>query len=109
MIRRVDLRGKCENLDKGLLQRLVPRASLSIESVMPSVLEIIAKVREGDERSILALGATFDGIAPERVRVPGDVIDRSLRELDLKVKDALLLSIERIKKVHRSPVRGDES
>ena len=109
MIRRVDLRGKCENLDKGSLQRLVPRASLSIESVMPSVLEIIAKVREGDERSILALGATFDGIAPERVRVPGDVIDRSLRELDLKVKDALLLSIERIKKVHRSQVRGDES
>lgn len=109
MIRRVDLRGKCENLDKGSLQRLVPRASLSIESVMPSVLEIIAKVREGDERSILALGATFDGIAPERVRVPGDVIDRSLSDLDPEVRQALLISIERIKKVHLSQTRRDES
>lgn len=109
MIRRVDLRGKCESLDKSSLQRLIPRAPLSIESVMPGVLEIIEKVRDGNESSILTLGATFDGIAPKRLRVPREVIDRSLSDLDPKVKQALLLSIERIKKVHLSQTRRDES
>lgn len=109
MIRRVDLRGRCESLDKSSLQRLIPRAPLSIESVMPGVLEIIEKVRDGNESSILTLGATFDGIAPKRLRVPREVIDRSLSDLDPKVKQALLLSIERIKKVHLSQTRRDES
>ncbi len=109
MIRRVDLRGKCENLDKGGLQSLIPRAPLSIESVMPRVVEIIAKVRDGDEASVLDLGASFDGVAPQQIRVPADVIDRSLRELHPKVKEALLISIERIKKVHLAQTRREES
>ena len=109
MIRRLDLRGKCENLDKSSLHRLVPRSPLSIESVMPSVLEIIEKVRQGDEASVLALGESFDGISPSKVRVPEEVIDRSLRELDPNVKDALLRSIERIKKVHLAQRREDKS
>jgi histidinol dehydrogenase len=109
VIRRVDLRGKCENLDKGELQSLIPRAPQSIDSVMPRVVEIIAKVRDGDEASVLDLGASFDGVAPQQIRVPADVIDRSLRELDPKVKEALLISIERIKKVHLAQTRREES
>ncbi len=109
MIRRLDLRGKCENLDKSSLQLLVPRAALSIDAVMPDVLEIIDKVIKGDEGSILAIGASFDGIAPKEVRVPEEVIDRSLLELDPNVKEALLRSIDRIKKVHLSQRREDET
>ena len=108
MIRRIDLRGRSESLSRSLISGLVPRASLSIDSVMPAVQEIIEKVKRGDERSILELGASFDGIAPPRLRVPDDVIERALRSLDPKVRDALNLSIERITKVHRAQVRKEE-
>ena len=108
MIRRIDLRGRSESLSRSLISGLVPRASLSIDSVMPAVQEIIEKVKRGDERSILELGASFDGIAPPKLRVPDDVIERALRSLDPKVRDALNLSIERIAKVHRAQVRKEE-
>ena len=108
MIRRIDLRGRGENLSRSFVSGLIPRASLSIESVMPAVQEIIEKVRSGEESSILELGASFDGIAPAKLRVPADVIDGALRSLDPKVREALTLSIERITTVHRAQVRKEE-
>lgn len=107
MIRRVDLRGRV--LDKETILQEIPRASISVDSVMPRVLEIIDQVQHGDEASILDLGREFDGIAPTALRVPREVVDRALRELDSKVKEALLRSIERIKKVHQAQTRSEKS
>ena len=107
MIRRVDLRGRF--LDKATILEEIPRASISIDSVMSQVVEIIDQVKRGDESSILDLGRGFDGIAPTRLRVPQVVINRALNEIDPKVKEALLRSIERIKKVHQAQTRSEKS
>ena len=107
MIRRLDLRGRSTSLDKSTVRTLIPRAALSIDSVMPQVQNIIEKVRSGDESTVLELGRDFDGIAPAGIRVPEEIIRRALEAIDPKVKEALERSIERIRKVHRDQVRSD--
>jgi histidinol dehydrogenase len=109
MIRRVDLRGRSAELTRNFVRNEIPRASLSIDSVMPKVKEIIEKVAFGDESSILELGRTFDSIAPKGIRVPKEVIDTALRTLDSQVRDALLRSIDRIKRVHEAQRREEVS
>ena len=109
MIRRLDLRtpGLISGLDKRALQELIPRAPLSIDSVMPDVLSIINEVKSGDQSSILKLVQKFDGAAPSGIRVPSEVIEDALATLDSSIKKALERSIARIKKVHEAQVRSD--
>lgn len=107
MIRRVDFRGRRADLSRRLIRNEIPRGALSIESVISDVQAIIEKVAGGTEQSILELGKRFDGVAPARARVPQEVIDRSLASLDLAVKDALLISIERIRRVHQAQERDE--
>jgi histidinol dehydrogenase len=107
VIRRVDFRGRRADLSRRLIRNEIPRGALSIESVISDVQAIIEKVAGGTEQSILELGKKFDGVAPARARVPQEVIDRSLASLDLAVKDALLISIERIRRVHQAQQRDE--
>lgn len=107
MIRRLDLRGRSSSLDKSTVRRLIPRAALSIDAVMPEVQAIIEKVKNGDEASVLELGRGFDGVAPSGIRVPEGVIRGALEDLDPGIKEALERSIERIRKVHHDQVRDE--
>ncbi|MGA1609524.1 MAG: histidinol dehydrogenase [Candidatus Nanopelagicaceae bacterium] len=109
MIRRVDLRGMSSQLSRQLIRREIPRAMVSIDSVMDDVKSIIMEVANGDEKAILELGRRFDSIAPKSIRVPEEVITKALRDLDPKVKAALSLSIERIRKVHEVQRRSDST
>ena len=108
MIRHLDLRGRSSSLDKSMVRMLIPRAALSIDTVMPQVQTIIEKVKNGDEVSVLELGRGYDGAAPPSIRVPGEVMRSALEDLDPGIKEALERSIERIKRVHQDQVR-DES
>jgi histidinol dehydrogenase len=55
------------------------------------------------------LGEKFDGVRPDALRVSSSQISESLNSLDPKVRDALLLSIARIKKVHQEQLRSDKT
>ena len=107
MIRSVDLRGK--SLDKAGYQALLPRAALDVASAMVAIEPILKRVREGKESDLVALGQEFDGVTAPSIRVPEQVIESALSQLDPKIRTALAVSIERIRTVHNDQVRGDKT
>ena len=104
MIRSLDLRGK--TLTKAGYQKAIPRAVLDIAAAMVAIEPILQKVKSGTEADLLQLAQEFDGVLPVSIRVPQAALDKALDELDPKVRAALELSAERIRKVHNDQVRG---
>ena len=90
------------------IRALVPRATLDVAGALRDAQEIIEQVRSGGVPTLLDLGEKFDGVRPPAVRVSSSQISESLNGLDPKVRDALLLSIARIKKVHQEQLRSDK-
>ena len=107
MIRSLDLRGK--SLDKAGYQALLPRATLDVASAMVAIEPILKRVREGKESDLIALATEFDGVTPPAIRVPQEVIDTALNELDPKIRTALETSMARIRTVHNDQVRVDKT
>lgn len=107
MIRSLDLRGK--SLDKAGYQALLPRATLDVASAVVAIEPILKRVREGNESDLIALASEFDGVTPPSIRVPQKVIDAALNELDPKIREALEISMERIRAVHNDQVRTDKT
>jgi histidinol dehydrogenase len=104
MIRSLDLRGKA--LTKAGYQKAIPRAALDIAAALISIEPILLKVKTGTEADLLQLAEEFDGVRPQSIRVPQSALDKALAELDPKVRAALELSAERIRKVHSDQTRG---
>jgi histidinol dehydrogenase len=104
MIRSLDLRGKA--LTKAGYQKAIPRAVLDIAAAMVAIEPILQKVKSGTEADLLQLAQEFDGVLPASILVPQAALDKALAELDPKVRAALELSAERIRKVHSDQVRG---
>ena len=105
MLRRVDLRGK--TLSKGQYQRELPRASLDVAAAMLAIEAILHRVRTGNEGDLIALCEEFDGVRPPSIRVPQSALDAALAQLDPKIRTALEVSAERIRKVHSAQVRHE--
>jgi histidinol dehydrogenase len=72
---------------------------------MAAVTPIINTVRDGTEISVRDLGERFDGVRPTSIRVPHEVIEKSLAELPSEIRSALEESIRRVKIVHTAQVR----
>lgn len=104
MIRSLDLRGKA--LTKAGYQKAIPRAGLDIAAALISIEPILQKVRSGTEADLLQLAEEFDGVRPHSIRVPQSALDKALADLDPKIRTALELSAERIRKVHNDQTRG---
>ena len=104
MIRSLDLRGKA--LTKAGYQKVIPRATLDIASALVAIDPILQQVKSGNESDLLQLAEKFDGVRPDLIRVPQSALDNALAELDPKIRAALELSAERIRKVHNDQTRG---
>jgi histidinol dehydrogenase len=104
MIRSLDLRGKA--LTKAGYQKVIPRATLDIASALVAIDPILQQVKSGNESDLLQLAEKFDGVRPDSIRVPQSALDNALAELDPKIRAALELSAERIRKVHNDQTRG---
>ena len=104
MIRSLDLRGKA--LTKAGYQKAIPRAALDIAAALISVDPILQKVKSGTEADLLQLAEEFDGVRPQSIRVPQSALDKALADLNPKIRAALELSAERIRKVHNDQTRG---
>ena len=103
MIRLLDLRGKA--FSKAGYQKVIPRASLDIAAAMTVIEPILQRVQTGTEEDLLQLAQEFDGVRPNSIRVPQSALDKALAELDPKVRAALELSADRIRKVHNDQKR----
>ena len=106
MIRRVDLRGK--RLSKSEINKAIPRAKLDVMAAMQIVTPILEQVRVGAESDLIKLAEKFDGVAPTKIRVPKAELDTALLELDPKVRTALEIAAERIRKVHKDQIRSEK-
>jgi len=106
-MRVVDLRTR--HLTKRGYQELLPRAPLDINSALETVNPIIESVKNGDESTLLALSEKFDGVAPRSLRVPQEVIEEALSELDSQLRSIIVEAIRRVRIVHRDQQRGTNS
>ena len=107
MIRTLDLRGQA--LSKAGYQRAIPRASLDIATAMRTIEPILERVKNGTESDLLNLAQEFDGVRPASIRVSQSDLDVALTNLDPAVRNALELSISRVRKVHQDQIRTDKS
>lgn len=105
MIRTVDFRAR--TLSKSQYKSELPRADLDVSQAMAIVAPILERVRNGDESDLLSLTQEFDGVTPAHIRVPQSAIQEALDQLDPKIRTALEVSAQRIRKVHSNQVRGD--
>ena len=104
MIRSLDLRGKA--LTKAGYQKAIPRAKLDIAAALVAIEPILQRVKSGNEADLLQFAEEFDGVRPPSIRVPQSALDKALADLDPKIRAALELSAERIRKVHNDQTRG---
>ena len=109
IIREIDVSAQLSHSSsRDEIRALIPRANLDIAGALESVQKIIDEVRVGGTESLFALAEKFDGVRPHSLRVDKSDIESALTTLDQKVKDALLLSIARITKVHQEQVRSEK-
>jgi histidinol dehydrogenase len=76
---------------------------------MAAIEPILKRVKDGNESDLIALAQEFDEITPKEIRVPQTELDKSLAELDPKIRTALEISIDRIRKVHSDQIRSGHS
>ena len=96
MIRRIDLRER--RLSKTEYQKLLPRGDFDVSKAMAAITPILDLFPGATEASLLDLCEKFDGVRPKSLKVEKSDIDEALKNLDPKVKSALLESIARVRK-----------
>ncbi|GHJ38251.1 histidinol dehydrogenase [Streptomyces sp. TS71-3] len=104
MISRIDLRGAA--LPEGAaLRDLLPRAEFDVQAALEKVRPICDDVHHRGSAAVLEWGEKFDGVRPERLRVPADALRAALEDLDPAVRAALEESVRRARLVHREQRR----
>lgn len=104
MLNVIDLRGRTPSTSE--LRRALPRGGTDVNAVLPTVAPIVEAVREHGARAALEYGEKFDGVTPSSVKVPADVVEAALGNLDEDVITALEEAIARVRKVHAEQKPG---
>lgn len=86
---------------------LIPRATVSIESVAQTVQELIQDVRDNSLSALVAHAERFDKVVPESFRVPRSALRDALRDLDPGLREAIEESISRVKRVSEATLPQD--
>ncbi|MEB3367055.1 histidinol dehydrogenase [Saccharopolyspora mangrovi] len=107
MLTRSDLRGRVPSTVE--LRATLPRAEMDVEHVLHRVRPVIEDIRDRGVEAVLDHTEKFDGVRPERVRVPAEELSRALDELDRTVRSALEESIARARRVHADQRRTDST
>ncbi len=102
---RLDLRGR--TLDVRFLRGALPRAEFDVTAALEQVRPICDDVRHRGAEALLELGERFDGVRPTRLRVPADVLQAALDQIDPDLLAALQESIRRARLVHADQRRAD--
>ncbi len=102
---RLDLRGRRPGRRE--LRAALPRAELDVEAALTAVRPVVEDVRERGAAALHDAAARFDGVSPERLRVPAEVVSAAVDTLDPAVRAALEESISRARTVHADQRRAD--
>ena len=85
----------------------LPRASVSVEKALETVLPLIEDVRTKSLTALLDQAERFDGVRPTHVRVPKAELVKALSELSQELRAATETAIERVRKVSLASVPKD--
>jgi histidinol dehydrogenase len=105
LISRIDLRGRA--LTAAQLRAALPRGGVDVDAVVPMVRPIVDDVADRGALAALEYGAKFDGVRPDRIRVPATELQAALDRLAPEVRAALDVAIERTRLVHADQRRTD--
>ncbi len=105
VIPRLDLRGRRPGLRE--LRAALPRAEFDVEAALGAVRPIVEDVRDRGAAALLDAAERFDGVRPESLRVPAEVVAAAVESLDPAVRAALEESIRRARLVHADQRRTD--
>ncbi|PRY63781.1 histidinol dehydrogenase [Knoellia remsis] len=105
MIPVLDLRGRTPGIRE--LRATLPRAELDVDAALEQVRPVCDDVAARGAAAVLDASERFDGVRPESLRVPADVIAGALDGLDPDVRTALEESIARARTVHADQRRTD--
>ncbi len=72
-----------------------------MSDAVADVAPIVADVAADGPSAALRWGEKLDGVRPPSLRVPDDVLQRALSELDSAIVDALREAADRVRRVHR--------
>ena len=98
MLSLTDMRGTNPTVVE--LRATLPRGGTDIDSVIPTVQPIVEAVKKDGVAAAQEYGQRFDGVVPESIRVPHDVITDAVNSLDAIEREALEHAIERVRRVH---------
>ena len=98
MLRTIDLRG--QELRPAQLRRVLPRGDTDVAAVVDRVAPLVHRVRQEGAAAALDFGEQFDGVRPTHLRVPQAELEKAASGLDPQVRQAIEVSIERVRKVH---------
>lgn len=98
---------RCLRLGLRELRAALPRAEFDVESALEVVRPICDDVRDRGAQALLDAAERFDGVRPQTLRVPGEMLTAALTALDPAVRDALVESIRRARLVHADQRRSD--
>ena len=107
MMQRLDLRGRSLSLRE--LREGLPRAPFDVEAALHTVEPICEDVRVRGAAALRDFAQRYDGVRPQRLRVPAEVLQLALEDLDPDVRAALMVSIERARIGHAEQARTDTS
>jgi histidinol dehydrogenase len=107
MLNTLDLRGGSRRAAD--LRDLVPRAEMDLDSVLDQVRPIVQDVRDRGAKAAQEWSEKFDGVRAPQLRVPSEVMQQALVELDPKIRKALDEAIRRVKIVHESQRRVESA
>ena len=105
MMSTLDLRGR--PLEVRALRSALPRAEFDVEAALDQVRPIVEDVRHRGADALRDLSEKFDGVRPEHLRVPAEVLQHALDRLDPSLRAALEESIRRARLVHADQRRTD--
>ena len=93
----INLRGAVPNSAE--LNRLLPRASLNVESALDQVLPLLEDVRRHGETALVATTQKFDGFDPRPILVSREELSEALAKLKPELTKALSEAISRVRQV----------
>ena len=89
------------------IRTALPRASVSIEKALETVIPLIEAVKHGSLAAVLDQAERFDGVRPAQIRVSPDQLAKALLDLDPKLRASIETAIERVRKVSQAGVPKD--
>ncbi len=86
---------------------MLPRAAADVAATLDAVRPICDEVRDRGSAALLDFAERFDGVRPAAIRVPAEVLDKALIDLDPAVRAALEEAARRARLVHSAQKHPD--